>query len=498
MNSMSDYLEEQLGRITMYRLVLYGLLAISLMALVLMFSGYLPYSPLAFLVGIAVMTGAAYGGNRLLGWLFGLKPHGESALITGMILALLFTPPATVLEGLQLALVAVVAMASKYVLVYRGKHLFNPAAIAIVIAGMIGLAYATWWIATPALLPVTLIVAFLILFKTKRLEMAGVFFAVAVAVIIARTALVGGFSLQIITMALTSWPIVFFAGIMLSEPLTLPPRRRQQLIEAAIVGLLFGSALHFSVITMTPALALVIGNALAWYFGTRGAIKLRLVGKKQMSPTLYDFAFDSNKPAFVPGQYLELTLPHSRPDSRGMRRVFSIVGQPGEEHLSIGTRIPEKPSSFKRALMALKPGQTVMATRVAGDFVLPEDESVPVVLIAGGIGITPYISHIMAAGKRKIMLICAVSSSADIAYLEQLRQYDILVTVVSPDDARLPEPDWKHVKAPALTAEILEGLINKDEQPVVYISGPPAMVNAVKRNAQALGLRYKTDHFAGY
>jgi len=328
--------------------------------------------------------------------------------------------------------------------------------------------------------------------------MASVFLLVAVVTILLRTFMTGGLSGGMIMLTLTSFPLIFFGGIMLSEPLTLPPRRWQQLTEAAVVGVLFGSAFHFSVITMTPALALVIGNLLAWYWSSRGAIKLRLVSKKQMSPTSYDFTFDSNKPAFIPGQYLELTLPHRRADARGMRRVFSIVGQPGEEHISIGTRLPEKPSSFKRTLMALKPGQTIIATRIAGDFVLPADESIPVVLIAGGIGITPCMSHIMAAGERKISLIYVVNSSEDLAYVEQLRQYDIAVTIVSPDDARLPDSDWRHIKAPRLSPDILEELIKKDERPLVYISGPPTMVDATKHLVKSMGLDYKTDHFAGY
>lgn len=498
MNSIGDYLEEQLGKITMYRLVLYGLTAISLMGVLLMAAGYLPYSPLHFLAGIILLSGIAYLANFGLGWLFGLKPHGESAVITGMILALLFSPAMTLIEGVQLGLVVVIAMASKYVLVYRGRHIFNPAAIAVVIASITGLAYATWWIATPALLPVTAVVAFLILFRTKRLGMAGVFLVVAVTVIILRTAFAGELTPQTIITTLTSFPLVFFAGIMLSEPLTLPPRRRQQLIEAAVVGVLFGSAFHFSVITMTPALALVVGNILAWYWGTRGAIRLRFVGKKQTGSTSYDFTFDSNKPNFIPGQYIELMLPHANADIRGARRIFSIIGQPGEEHMSIGTKIPEKPSSFKRALMTLKPGQTVMATRIAGDFILPDDPSVPVVLIAGGIGITPYISHIMAAGERNITLIYSVTSHAELAYVEQLRHYDVRLVIVSSDNGPLPDPEWTQVVAERLSEDILEKIIKKQENPIVYISGPPVMVNSVRSMVKAQGLHYKTDHFAGY
>lgn len=498
MNGAIDYLDVWLGRMTMYRLLIYGLSAISFMATALMISGYLPYSPIVFALSIVLMVGVSYGTNRLFGWLFGIRPHSESAIITGLILSLLFVPPVTIIAGLQLALVAVIAMASKYVLVFRGRHIFNPAAVAIVIASFSGLAYAAWWIATPALLPITIVVAGLILFKTRKLQMAGIFLAAAILAILIKSVITTGLSIDAVGMALTSWPLIFFAGVMLCEPLTLPPRRYQQFIEAAVVGLFLGTAPHVSTFTTTPATALIFGNLMAWYWSARGAIKLRFAGKKQRTPTIYDFEFDSNKPYFLPGQYLELTLVHPHADARGMRRMFSIIGQPHDERITIGTRIPEKPSSFKRALTGLKVGQTVYATRIAGDFVLPRDKAKPIVLIAGGIGITPYVSHIMDAGNRNVSLIYAVSSLADLAYVDQLRQYDIDVTIVSPDDGLLPDSSWRHVKAPYMTREPLEQIIRRDERPLVYISGPPAMVNSTKRIVRSLGLAYKTDHFAGY
>lgn len=497
MRSISDYLDEQLGRITMYRLLVFALIAIVVNALLLMVVGYLAYSPIAFVMSSVLLVGVAYGSNRLLGWLFGVTPHGESAIITGLILALLFSPPTSVLAVIKLVLIAVIAMASKYIIVIRNRHIFNPAAIAIVIASVTKLAFATWWIATPALLPVTLVAAGLVLFKTRQLQTAGVFLAVAIAGIVLQTVISGNGSSETIMTALISWPLVFFAGIMLCEPLTLPPKRSQRFIVAGLVGVVLVSSFHWGPISMTPALALVVGNAVAWTWTTRRAIKLRFMGKRHLGSTIYDFAFDTNKLAFEPGQYLELTLPHHHADSRGMRRMFSIVGHSGDEQLSIGTRIPEKPSTFKRALMALRNGQVVYATRVAGDFVLPKDTSVPIVLIAGGIGITPYISHIMAAGKRKITLVYIVNSVDDLVYVRELARYDVDVTVVSPDDARLPDGQWHHVKAARLSPDLLRDIIG-ESKPLVFVSGPPAMVNATKHIAKGLGLRVKTDHFAGY
>ena len=131
MMSLRILIDRLLGQITMYRQVMYALLTIVMFSFGLMMSGYLSYSPISFAIGLVLAVVVSYGSNRLFGWLFGVRPHAESAIITALILALLFSPPATLLAGVKLALVVVIANASKYILVIRGRHVFNPAAVAI-------------------------------------------------------------------------------------------------------------------------------------------------------------------------------------------------------------------------------------------------------------------------------------------------------------------------------------------------------------------------------
>lgn len=486
---MTKWLAVQFGRITMYRLVLYALLSIAAMGTVLMFIGQLSFSPLLFILTLAVSTGLAYGSNRLFGWLFGVKPHAESALITGLILSLLFTPPVDLIGFIRFGLVVIIAMASKYIIAVRGRHMFNPAAIAIVIASVSGLAYAGWWIATPAMIPVTVLAAAAILYRVKKLSMAGLFLGAAIISLAVQ-------GTDPVT-ALVSWPLLFVAGIMLSEPLTLPPKARQQFAVAIMVGILMTIPLHYGRITMTPALAIVAGNAAGWWFGQRRAVKLRYIGKRQMGADIYDFSFDTQPLSFEPGQYMELSIPHKNVDSRGMRRIFSIVSQPGEGQVNIGTRLPERASSFKKALLGLSPGDTLYVTRIAGDFVLPKDPNVPVVCIAGGIGVTPFISYILSSN-RKIQLIYAVSNSQDLGYVHILKQHAVDVIVVSPDKDKLPDDEWRRVEG-RLDRRILAELIDTSRQPHVYVSGPPTMVIRTRKLLKDMGIKHiKIDEFTGY
>lgn len=488
-NALLGWVDQWLGRITMYALVLYSLVAMALTALVLMFFGELDYSPLWFILSIVVSVGVAHSSNHIFGWLFGVKPHSESAWITGLILALLFIPVAQLAALIKIALVAMIAMASKYVIAFRNRHIFNPAAIAVVIASFGGLYYAGWWVATPGMIPVTLVAAILILRRTQKLRMAAIFIAVALA----------GLWVQGVSPldAISSWPLLFIAGIMLSEPLTLPPRAKQQYIEAVVVAALMTMPLSYGRVTMTPALAIVLGNVIGWWFGQRQSVKLRFSSKKQMGAYAYEFVFDSPKLRFEPGQYLELSLVHPKSDIRGHRRVFSIASKPGDEQLTIGTKIPTRPSSFKRALMNLKPGMPIYATRISGDLVLPKDTGRPIVCIAGGIGITPYISFIESSD-RPLRIIYAVDNISELSFVDILKQHNVEVVVVSPNGSRLPDSDWKHEKT-SLNVALLKKYINADEQPLVYVSGPPAMVLNVKAMVKDLGVKdVKIDEFIGY
>src|SRR5690606_21264831 len=123
----------------------------------------------------------------------------------------------------------------------------------------------------------------------------------------------------------------------------------------------------------------------------RHNVRLTLKEKRKLGPNMREFVFTPNRPpSFKPGQYMEWTVPPIGADSRGNRRTFTIASSPTEPDVRLGVRFYERPSTFKRTLSQLVPGQTIMAGHIAGDFVLPADASQKLVFIASGIGITPF------------------------------------------------------------------------------------------------------------
>ncbi|NEM92241.1 FAD-dependent oxidoreductase [Galbitalea soli] len=503
---MTRWLDELTGRVTMYRLILLCLAGILIEAVLVALTGQIAVPPLAILAVTATALVVTYLSNRLFAAIVRVRPHSESSLITALILALLFYPALDPVTLGGVALASIVASASKYLLAVRGRHVFNPAATgAAVVALVLPSATPTWWVATPWLLPLVVIGGLVILHRTRHLALGGVFVLVATVGTVVILVQTGMTALPALTTALGSFPIVFFAGFMLSEPLTLPPKRWQQLAVAAVVGVLFAAQFHVGVFVWSYALALLVGNALSFAVGQRRGIRLVLLGRKPLGGEAWEFSFRPIRPLrFEAGQYLELNLPHRGADVRGVRRTFSIASAPTDTGIvSIGLRVYERTSSFKRALMQLEPGATISATSVGGDFVLPADPAAPLLFVASGIGITPYVSQLRelaATGeKRDLVLVWANSSADDLPYGDALAAAGHRVLLVAPHPPAVLPAHWEYLGRGGLTAELLTRAVPDAASRHAFLSGPPALVHALRPALRRAGVRrVRTDYFSGY
>ena len=495
---MRKWLDRVTGRFTMYRTVFVLLLAISVLALVFSLVGLVSIDPLELVASYAVAVASTMLSTLLFAAIFRAKPHLESAAITGILVFIVLVPGFDTLLGTAIA--GLIAGASKFVLAWRGRHIFNPAAIGALVVTAFGLGFSGWWVATEALLPLVAVGAFIVLYRTRRLPMALVFIAVAVVVDVVRFAGFGD-ALGGLEYALVSSPVIFLAGFMLSEPLTMPPRRWQQLLFAVVVALLMTIPFNLGPLYSSPQLALVLGNLVAFVFGQRRGLVLTLEQKTQLTPTAWEFTFRPNGPVrFTPGQYLELTVPHGGSDAKGQRRMFSISSAPGEL-VTVTLRVAEPVSSYKRSLLALEPGARLRASLVAGDFALPATE-VPVLLVAGGIGITPFASqlaHAVNAGERRdLVVVYAVNSVEELAYADLLERSGARVIVTAPEmPGRLPA-GWTY-GGTRVTSDVLAAEVPDVARRRAFVSGPPSLVNDVRVTLRRLGAkRVTTDYFSGY
>lgn len=502
-SSVAGRLDTLLGRFTMYRLILLVLAALAAYSLLLNVLGWLTFGIPEMLAHLVLCLGVTYASNRALAALFRVRPHSESSLITGLLLYFLFWPSFAVLDVAGVALACVLASASKYALAWRGRHIFNPAALGAFATGLTGLNIATWWAATPAMLWLLVPGVLLVLYRTRKILMASVYTVVATSIItldLLRAGMTAGMGVY---QALAQRPLLFFVGFMLTEPLTLPPRRWQQLALAAVVGVVFAVPYNLGFIANSPEAALLLGNLLAFLCGQRGGVKLRFAGSRPLTPTTTEFSFEPARPVrFLPGQYMELDLPHAKSDGKGRRRVFSMTGSPAERLVKFGVRTAEPLSAAKKVLLALEPGDELTATSVGGDFVLPRNPGKPVLLIAAGIGITPFLSHLASGGlrERDAVLLVLARNADEIAYAKELRSSGIRVLVRLADGAQSPA-DFGAVPGGGarLDAEALKALVPDIGERTVYISGSPASVASLRRAARKAGAaRVRVDSFSGY
>lgn len=95
----------------------------------------------------------------------------------------------------------------------------------------------------------------------------------------------------------------------------------------------------------------MVGNVFSYLVSSKQKVVLQLRRKNKLAPGIIDFVFKSSqKLAFQPGQYMEFTLAHPRPDSRGNRRYFTLASSPTEEGVRLGVRFYQQGSSVKQAL----------------------------------------------------------------------------------------------------------------------------------------------------
>lgn len=200
--------------------------------------------------------------------------------------------------------------------------------------------------------------------------------------------------------------------------------------------------------------------------------------------------FQFRKPAgfeFTPGQTIALTLPQADPDATPLKHTFSLVSAPHEDTLCVATRLRDTP--YKKALAALSPGAALQFSGPYGKLTLPASAERPLVLVAGGIGITPYISmlrHATHAGTpHQFTLLYSNRRAEDAAFADELHdlaglnpKLQVLSTLTAADAGTGTGGLRGRIDARAVhrAADLLS-------DPWIYLTGTPAMIEDL---AQAL------------
>ncbi len=502
------FVDSFLNSITMYKLILYSLVVLCVISFSYSLLGLLPFSfsQLGITIGIIFTTG--FLAKKIAILIFKPLTNFESDIITSLILFFILAPVASFSDVWITIAASLLAVFSKYLLAIDKKHIFNPAAIAVFLLGLLGFGNAIWWVGSSVLLPFVVILGFLLVRKIRRFHLLMSFIGAAVISLIFFNLRNGVMPYISLSQIFLSYPLLFLGTVMLTEPMTSPTRKNYSIVYGVIVGVLFGSQFHIGPLFSSPEFSLIVGNIFAYVVSPKYKLFLHLKEKVALAPEIWEFVFDKVQPfSFLPGQYLEWTIPGKMVDSRGNRRYFTIASSPTEQTLKIGVKLAgDSTSSFKKTLQSMSEG-TIVATQLSGDFILPTDSKKKLVFMAGGIGVTPFRSMIQylldIKEPRDIILFYVCSKEEEFVYKEIFSKarerigLKVIYVITHPESA---SSNWKG-EIGYITGEMLRKYIPNISERRYYLSGPNAMVEGYKKLLITNGIERKNiilDYFPGF
>jgi len=223
------------------------------------------------------------------------------------------------------------------------------------------------------------------------------------------------------------------------------------------------------------------------------------------------FAFGFEKPAgfsFKPGQAIDLTLIDPvETDAKGSRRAFSVVSAPFEDEIVVATRMRD--SAFKRTLRNLPIGGRVQLDGPFGSLTLHGNRSRPAIILAGGIGITPFMSIIRQATHDRlpqvIKLLYSNHRPEDAPFLHELQQLEQQFRgsfrLIPTMTAALEAPQGWSGRTGVIDEELVRSVIVEPSLPIFYTAGPPGMVAAMRHLLNRMGVEdddIRSEDFSGY
>ncbi|WFU10326.1 FAD-dependent oxidoreductase [Rhizobium sp. CB3090] len=201
-------------------------------------------------------------------------------------------------------------------------------------------------------------------------------------------------------------------------------------------------------------------------------MKITFTKKVHEYDDVYSFFFDAADVSYKAGQYTHLRV-GARFDFLGSIREMSFASAPGDSELMFSMHVGSN-SKFKEKMSALQPGDTIGLFGTGAHVELPERGTGSLVFIAGGVGMTPFRSMILAAhktGNHQMTLIQV--QRGDFLYRKELEP------LVSDYTAVRPEAFADTVK------NVAEG---RNDSAIFYVCGSKRLIASVVKTLNRAGI----------
>jgi ferredoxin-NADP reductase len=236
--------------------------------------------------------------------------------------------------------------------------------------------------------------------------------------------------------------------------------------------------------------------------------KVKLKRRQEIASGTMAFHFEKPEGfSYTAGQFGDVTLANPpETDAEGNTRTFTLASAPYEGDLMVATRMRD--SAFKRVLKSMALGTEASLNAPDGSLTLHSDARIPAVFLSGGIGVTPVRSIVLQATHdklpHKIVLFDSNRRPEDAAFLDELAEaqkrnpnFTLIGTMTEMEKS---SQAWRGATGYVTQAMLLKS-VHDLSLPIFYISGPPAMVAAMRKILDDSGVKddqIRTEEFAGY
>lgn len=215
----------------------------------------------------------------------------------------------------------------------------------------------------------------------------------------------------------------------------------------------------------------------------------RLVSVTSEGPEVRSLAFEGRPLAFNPGQFCFLRLVEgSGIGKRGETHPFTLVSHPAEPRLSMTIKAS---GDFTSALHGLGPGAEILLDGPYGVFCPLNFPPGPRVFVAGGIGITPFLSvlrHVRHRGlPGEITLFWANRRARDLFALGELEALSEAQAGIRVVPVLSREPGWQGERG-HLTPAMIGRYVANPAGARWFLCGPPPMMQSVRRVLRGMGV----------
>lgn len=230
-------------------------------------------------------------------------------------------------------------------------------------------------------------------------------------------------------------------------------------------------------------------------------LKAKSTGRIKRTSSVESFRFlPQENVDFAPGQFLQVIFDEN---NKEVNKYLSFSSSPTKEYIEVTKRLSD--SEFSKKLNNLKEGEEVLLKVSLGNCVFKDDYK-KIAFLVGGIGITPVISIMEYIAEKKlntdVVLFYSNKTEEDIAFKKELdnwqRSSNNINIIYTLTDC---QPKDKNCLSGRINKDLLMEKVKDLDERVLFIFGPPRMVEAMKNLCLDLGCKkedLKTESFIGY